>query len=133
LVELASPGNKNAAHRFFDIIDKVCQFLDERIHLLMLDPFPPTSRDPNGLHDAIWRVHCGQGFEPPADKPLTLVAYEAELLSTHAFIEPIAVGDALPDMPVFLEPEACVMVPLEATYNQAYAVQPGRWRRVIES
>lgn len=133
IVEIVSPGNKDARNRFNELISKVCQLLEEQIHLLILDPFPPSTRDPNGLHDAIWRAHCDQGFEPPADKPLTLVAYECELATTHAYIEPIAVGDALPDMPVFLQPDACVMVPLEATYSKAYAVQPARWRRVIES
>jgi hypothetical protein len=132
IVELISPGNKDARNRFGDLINKIRQFLDERIHMLILDPFPPGAADPNGIHDAIWRAHCDQGFEPPPDKPLTLVAYECELAMTHAYIEPIAPGDTLPDMPVFLRPEECVMVPLEATYRAAFDVQPRRWRNVLE-
>ena len=45
----------------------------------------------------------------------------------------MAVGDALPDMPVFLEPGQAVDVPLEATYQAAYAKVPRRWRRVLEA
>jgi hypothetical protein len=47
--------------------------------------------------------------------------------------EPIAVGDVLPNMPLFLEPNGCVMVPLEAMYQTAYAVLPRRWQRVLEA
>lgn len=36
-------------------------------------------------------------------------------------------------MPLFLEPEAYVNVPLEATYQGAYHGVPGRWKRVLES
>jgi hypothetical protein len=60
------------------------------------------------------------------------VAYECAL-TTRAFIEPVAVGDQLPDMPLFLEAERFVNVPLETTYQTAFAVQPVRWRRVLEA
>ena len=47
-------------------------------------------------------------------------------------VRPVAVGEPLPEMPLFLEPNACVQVPLEATYQTAFAVMPRRWRRVLE-
>jgi hypothetical protein len=53
-------------------------------------------------------------------------------LTTRAYIEPVAVGDMLPDMPLFLCVNGCVMVPLEATYQTAFAVMPRRWQRVLE-
>jgi hypothetical protein len=132
LVELVSPGNKDSRARLNELVGRICQFLDEHIHVLILDPFPPGPGDPHGIHDAIWSAHCNRDFDPPADKPLTLVAYETELTMTHAYIEPLAQGDSLPDMPIFLRPEACVMAPLEATYRAAFDVQPRRWRDVLE-
>jgi len=42
------------------------------------------------------------------------------------------VGDALPDVPLFLKENGCVTVPLESTSEAAFAVQPARWRRVLE-
>jgi hypothetical protein len=45
----------------------------------------------------------------------------------------VAVGDTLPDMPLFLEVGQVVEVPLEATYNAAFAEFPRRWRRVLAS
>ena len=38
----------------------------------------------------------------PPDKPLTTVAYAAE--PTTAYVEPVAVGEVLPEMPLFLGP-----------------------------
>ena len=64
------------------------------------------------------------------ERPLTLVAYQCSLI-TQAYIETIAVGEALPDMPLFLEPEAHVLVPLEVTYQAAWDTVPARWQRVI--
>jgi Protein of unknown function (DUF4058) len=132
MVEIVSPGNKANRHAFRAFVDKACELLEHRIHLLIIDPFPPGPRDPNGVHAAIWENVKDEPFQLPADKPLTLVAYECDLI-TRAYIEPVAVGDTLPDMPLFLEPNGCVKVPLEATYQTAYAVLPRRWQRVLEA
>ncbi len=131
MVEIVSPGNKASRHAFRALVDKACEFLEHRIHLLIVDPFPPGPRDPNGVHAAIWQEVQEAEFQLPADKPLTLVAYECDL-TTRAYIEPVAGGDALPDMPLFLEPNGCVKVPLEATYQTAFAVLPRRWQRVLQ-
>jgi hypothetical protein len=68
----------------------------------------------------------------PTDQPLTVVAYECDVI-TRAYIETCAVGGTLPDMPLFLEPNGCVAVPLEPTYQTAYALLPERWQRVLEA
>jgi hypothetical protein len=36
-------------------------------------------------------------------------------------------------MPLFLEPNGCVPVPLESTYQTTFAAMPRRWRRVLEA
>jgi hypothetical protein len=59
------------------------------------------------------------------------VAYEADNV-TRAYVETIGVGEKLPDMPLFLEPNGCVMVPVEATYSAAFDAQPRRWRDVLQ-
>jgi hypothetical protein len=50
-----------------------------------------------------------------------------------SYVEPIKVGTAIPDMPLFLSPDRYINVPLERTYNAAWEGVPERWRRVIES
>jgi hypothetical protein len=131
-VEIVSSGNKAARRPFREFINKSCELLERRIHLLIIDPLPPGPRDPNGVHAAIWQELQEDAFELPPHKPLTLVAYECELL-TRAYVEPVAGGDLLPNMPLFLEPGGCIMVPLEATYQTAYAVLPRRWQRVLDA
>jgi hypothetical protein len=132
VVEIISPGNKGSRSAFRALVNKACALIENKIHLLLLDLFPPTKRDPHGLHAAIWEEITDQTFVPPADKPLTLVAYEA-VGKVRAYVEPVAVGDVLPDMPLFLEPDGCVHVPLEATYQAAFAKVPRRWRSVLEA
>jgi hypothetical protein len=59
------------------------------------------------------------------------VAYSAGELK-RAFIEPVAVGGSLPDMPLFFEAERYVPVPLEETYSAAFHAVPKRWQAVLE-
>jgi hypothetical protein len=131
MIEIVSPGNKSNRHAFQAFVDKACELLEHRIHLLIVDPFPPGPRDPRGIHAAIWEQVQDEPFQPSAAEPLTVVAYEAGL-TTRAYIECAAVGQPVPDMPLFLEPDGCVMVPLEATYAAAFAVMPRRWADVLE-
>jgi hypothetical protein len=132
MLEILSPGNKASRAAFRAFVDKACELLEHRIHLLIVDLLPPGPRDPNGVHAAIWQEIKDEPFALPKDKPLTLVAYESDL-TTRAYIEPIAVGEALPDMPLFVEAGAHVQVPLEITYQAAFAAMPRRWRTVVES
>jgi hypothetical protein len=104
-------------------VEKVVGFLKQGIHMLIIDPFPPTSRDPQGIHGVIWDKLGDEAFALPPDKPLTLVSYSAGQ-TTFAYVEPVASGDVLPDMPLFLEPELYVPTPLEATYQTTWSVCP---------
>ena len=36
-------------------------------------------------------------------------------------------------MPLFLEPEVYINVPLEEPYQAAFVVQPERWKQVLEA
>lgn len=130
MIEIVSPGNKESLSAFRSFVEKAAELLDQQIHLLLLDPFPPGPRDPNGIHAAIWEYYAGDLFELPAHEPLTFVSYEVSYL-VRAYVETFAVGDRLPDMPLFLAPEFYIQVPLEAMYQAAWETVPARWQRVI--
>lgn len=130
MIEIVSPGNKNTAHAFRSFVQKAGELLEQRVHLLLIDPFPPGPRDPNGIHAAIWDDIAGEPFVLSSDKPLTMVAYEVEY-DINAYVETIAVGDTLPDIPLFLAPNRHILVPLEKTYQAAWDTVPARWQRVI--
>jgi Protein of unknown function (DUF4058) len=132
VVEVVSPGNKSTRNALEDFVRKAADLLDRRVHLLIIDLFPPGRHDPQGIHGAIWDYIADQAYSPPQDKPLTLAAYEADPVF-RAFVESVAVGDALPDMPLFLRPNGCVEVPLEDSYRSAWEAVPRRWKQVLEA
>ena len=50
----------------------------------------------------------------------------------EAYVEPVAVGDALPDMPLFLEPDLYIPVPLETTYRTTWSVFPSALKGLLD-
>lgn len=133
VIEIVSPSNKAKKPEFADLVAKSVQLIRQGIHLMVVDPFPPTTRDPHGLHAAIWKDLTGKKFDPPPDKPLTLASYVARGNNVYsAFVEPLAVGDPLIDMPLFLTPETHVRAPLAETYETAWSGFPAPLRPLLE-
>ena len=130
LVEVVSPGNKSSRAALRSFVEKAAELLDQRIHLLILDLHRPGTFDPHGIHGAIWE-EIAEPWIAPSDRPLTLVGYESAL-NVKAYVEPLAVGDELIDMPLYLEPDGYVLVPVETTYTRAFEAMPRRWRSVVE-
>jgi hypothetical protein len=131
LIEILSPANKDRAASVDDFVEKAHAALRHGCHLLVVDLFAPGLHDPHGIHGAVWEHFDSGNDAPPADKPLTLAAYVGGTLP-EAYLEFVAVGDALPDMPLFLQPDGYVHTPLEATYQAAYRGLPAYWRGVLE-
>ena len=131
MVEIVSPGNKSSQSRINSFVRKAEEALAGGIHLLIADLFPPTPRDPEGVHRLIWGDRPDE-FTFSADKPMTCAAYIGDPCP-EAFIEPIALTDALPEMPLFLTSEVYVSVSLESTYHAAWAEFPEYWRQVLTS
>ena len=134
VIEIVSPGNKDTRAALRDFVDKTLQFISNGIHVLVVDLFPPTPRDPAGLHGVIWDEIGTEPFRLPPGKDRTLVSYEVGD-ERVAYIETLTVGDALPDMPLFLSAELNlhVPVPLEATYEATWAVTPEPFRVAVET
>ncbi|MFO0958901.1 MAG: DUF4058 family protein [Isosphaeraceae bacterium] len=130
MIEVVTPGNKNSRPGVESFVRKAGELLERGIHLLILDLLPPGPRDPRGVHGLIWEYL--EGVEVPVpERPLTLASYESDL-AVRAYVVPVAVGDPLPDMPLFLAPRGCVEVPLEETHGSAFAAFPRRWRPILE-
>jgi Protein of unknown function (DUF4058) len=132
VVEIVSPGNKASVHSLRAFVEKSADLIDQQIHLLVIDLFPPSRRDPEGIHKAIWDQFVEEDFERPEGKPLTLAAYDAQP-QPIAYVEPVAVGDSLPDMTIFLKPGRYVDAPLEATYQTAWSFFPAPLKRLLET
>jgi hypothetical protein len=132
VIEVISPGNKSGRNAFRSFVEKTAEILRQGINLLVVDLFPPSPRDPEGIHKAIWDEICEEPFALPPDKPLTVAAYSAGEPKT-AYVEPVAVGDPLPDLPIFLDPGTYVPAPLEATYQATWSKCPEAVRDLVET
>ncbi len=123
IIEIVSPGNKNSRHALRSFVDKAVELIREGVNLMVIDLFPPGPRDPQGIHPAIWDEISDQPWALPPDKPLTLAAYQCMPTKT-AYVEPMAVGDRQPEMPLFLHGDWHVPTPLEEAYQAAWDVMP---------
>lgn len=127
-IEIVSPGNKHSSVAVRQLIDKLANALAQGCHVILIDLFPPGRHDPDGLHAELW----GRP-DPPItmEEPLTLVSYRASP-SPVAHLEPTAVEGTLVDVPLFLDNEHYINIPLEATYLAAWNGVPDRWKKELE-
>jgi len=123
IIEIVSPGNKDSRNSIRAFVEKAANILNQGVNLLIVDLFPPTPRDPQGIHQLILDEFAGERFEDVPGKPLVVASFDSGDLPT-AYVEPLAVGDPLPSLPIFLSSERYVPAPLEATYERAWEVFP---------
>lgn len=132
VVEIVSPGNKSSKAEFRNFLEKSVDLVRQGIHLMVIDVLPPTPRDPKGIHHAIWEEFGGD--EEPFDEaaPLTLASYDAGPPEV-AYVRNLAVGETLPEMPLFLRPEVYVSTPLEQAYAEAWATFPAALKSLLNT
>lgn len=132
VIEVVSPGNKDSRSAVRDFVETTIGFLRGGIHVLIIDVFPPTPRDPHGIHKVIWDEIVEEDFTLPPGKDRILASYETGD-ERAAYVEPVGVGDALPKMPLFLTNDYHVYVPLEPTYQAAWGACPEELRQAVET
>ena len=113
-------------------MEKAADILNQGVHLVEVDLFPPTPRDPQGLHKVIWDEFNDEPFDFLPDKPLTIASYVGGD-SPSAYVESVGVGDRLPAIPLFLTEADWVPCPLGPTYDQAWAVFPAMLKEIVGS
>ena len=120
IIEIVSPGNKNSNSGIRKFVEKTADFMEQGVHMLVVDLFPPTSRDPHGLQQTICEeIEDGLKFELDPGKDRTVGAYFSGEQPT-AYLECFGVGDVLPNLPIFLDEYEHIPAPLEETYMQAW-------------
>jgi hypothetical protein len=132
VIEIDAPGNKDSRAALRDFAEPITRFLRSGIHVLVVDLFPPTPRDPLSLHNIIWDDFKENDFAPPPGKDRILASYETG--GVHAcYVDAIGAGDKLPDMPLFLANDLYVKVPLESTYQATWDASPEDYRVAVET
>lgn len=74
VIEIVFPGNKSSQHALRSFVENTYDLISQGIHLLIVDVFPPSPRDSQGIHPAIWSEIHDEPFALPPDKPLTVAA-----------------------------------------------------------
>ena len=131
IIEIVSPGNKSSRNALRTFVEKAADILSQGVNLLVVDLFPPTPRDPRGIHKAIWDEFEDEPFDMPAGKPLIVASYIGGEVPT-AYVESIGIGDQLPSLPIFLSESRYIPAPLEMTYMEAWEVFPAMLKELID-
>lgn len=131
VIEIISPGNKDNQIGLTMLVRKAQELLAGGVNVSLVDLFPPGSRDPQGIHPVVWGKDRADTYCFDPAKPLTCASYKAAPVP-EAFLNPVAVGDTLPDLSVFLISDEYIAVPLEASYQAAFDAVPEVWRSILE-
>ena len=130
MIEVLSAGNKSSRHAIRSFLDKAVAALDSGVHLLLVDVHPPGPRDPHGIHGVLLNEIGTEDYVLGRERPLTTVAYTGGAV-VDAFVAHFAVGEAIPQMPLFLTRENYIRVPLEAAYLAAWEDVPPQYQEVL--
>jgi hypothetical protein len=132
LVEIVSPANKDRPQSVSEFVEKVYDALEHGCNVMVVDLLPPGPHDAEGIPFAVWEKFDPEHEEdpPPKDKPLSVASY-LSLKFPEADFEPLAVGDVLPPMPLYLDPDWYVKTPLEETYQAAIRGMPAFLRDAL--
>lgn len=121
VIEIVSRRNKDRPGAVGDFAGKVADFLLGGVHVALADVFPPGKHDPGGIHPAVCELldPDATGDPPPSGRPLTFAGYRAAR-SPVAFLNYAAIGQPLPSVPLYLDAEMYIELPLEESYTAAF-------------
>jgi hypothetical protein len=120
-IELISPGNKDRPAERRAFATKCASYLYQGISVIIVDIV--TNRRAN-LHNEILRVlEAADRLELPPELSLYAVAYRplrhAKADAIDVWRSPLALGQALPTLPLGLRADLVIAVDFEATYAEA--------------
>ena len=134
VIELVSPGNKAKATAIRGLVEKSAALLANGIHLSIIDVFPNPPRLPRGFGGAIWRSIRGAEAEYAPKFSRTHAAFAArDGGGCVAQFQSSEVGSPLPRLPLYLTERGCILLPLEETYQAAWAGYPKPLRPALEA
>jgi hypothetical protein len=131
MIEVLSRGNKSNRHAIRSFIGKAIAALNGGVHLLLVDVHPPGPRDPNGIHGALLNEIGTEDYVLGTNRPLTAAAYISGAELVDALVNHFAVGEPIPEMPLFLTTENYIRVPLELTYIAAWEDVPPQYQEIL--
>ena len=126
VIEIVSPGDKAKLREFALLVEDLVRLLQNGIHLMIIDPFPT-----NSVTSRVWEQFTGKKIDPIQGRAASLISCQVGVEDKGAFVDEVAVGGAMPDMPLFLGEDIFVHLPLEETYTAAWNGFPEPLREVL--
>ncbi len=120
-IELASPANKDRPRSRLVFAAKCVGYLERRVAVVVIDTV--TTRQAN-LHTAIAHaLDAGEALAWASRSRLHAVAYRRALVRGQGRVEAwpkrLAIGAALPTLPLWIDADIVLPLPLEASYEAA--------------
>jgi len=113
-IELVSPANKDRPESRDAFSTKCENYLRDGLGVIVVDVVTERRAD---LHLVLLdRLNADLTAITP--EPLSVVAYRTQVDKLDIWREPLAIGDELPTMPLWLKTGPCLAVDLGATYRQ---------------
>jgi hypothetical protein len=121
VIELVSPGNKDRPAERRAFVAKCASYLAQGVSLIVVDIV--TNRQANLHNDLMRLMEAAPDLDFPPQVALYAVAYRpvrrAEQEEVDLWRRPLAVGAALPTLPLRLTGDLFVAVDFEAAYQEA--------------
>lgn len=130
VIEILSLGDRTSRTRLRQFVDKATQLLEEGVHLVVIDLFPTGSLCADGLHALLWEQWTGEQAPAAGPGDRLCVGYQSGT-SVRAFAEYVRVAEPLPSVPLFLNEDWYVPLPLEETYASVWSTYPAPWQAVV--
>jgi hypothetical protein len=130
LVEVVSTSNKATGTGRAEFVEKVTAALRGGIHCAVLDVLPRGRHDPSGMHGLIVDELGGEDEAVPPHKQFTFSSY----LATDepvAYLQHFALGEPVPNVPLFLTPQHYIDLPAAESYAEAYRDMPEFFREIL--
>lgn len=131
-VEIVSPHHKSSQTRLKLFCETCAELLKHGVALTVVDLHPPQTLVPHGIHAEIWRTVVDDSGVVPDARPFTVVSYNSGHQPLTAYVEPVEISELLPEMPLFLDAEKYVNLPLESSYMRAIRGMAKHWRNILE-
>jgi hypothetical protein len=120
IIDLVTPADKATPEKVRDYAESVIGLLNQHVNYMMFDLLGSSDSNPNGLHYEIWRwFNDDEGHALPDGEPIAYACYRA-ISMPEAYFDFKPIGDALPDVPIFLSETEHARLPMEPIYQAAH-------------
>ena len=136
VIELTSPGNKNAEQKVNNYAANAIAYLRQGLNYLVIDLLPPTKFVDN-FHNAIAEVLSVPTISAPLHQSYYAISYRVcgEKTEVKVAVYPYWFGlsERLPIVPLFLIEDLRVGVDLETTFIEVFHQLPPHFRRMLQN